>query len=300
VERVDKEGVDTNFFIGKKVSEINFIMDNCAGQNKNRMVIRLLFVLVKLKLCFKATMVFLVKGHTKNDCDRMFNLMKQAYRKTNCYTPKQLMEFVAQSNEDVELVDVMQSGGFKDWDKYQNKYMKAPDSIQNYHVFQVNARNSNRLMCQEAYGYPIINDDTVVRKQFRDQDWGSLQDELEEIPPLGLKDIKWITLYDEWRPLIPLDFRKDYQYFHNDPGPERRQKNKLNRGEAAAARMQRATTIDEPKKRKRSPGKKVAAAVAKKKKSPTMKKPAPKKVDHDKKPAARKRGPFSNIQFGKL
>jgi hypothetical protein len=192
--------------MGERVSEIIIVMDNCAGQNKNRMVIRLLFVLVRLKLCFRAQMLFLVKGHTKNDCDRMFNLMKQRYRKTNCYTPKELMQFVAESNEDVELVDVMKSGGFKDWDKYQNKYMKAPESIQNYHIFQVNSINPNRMLCQEAHGYPIIHDDSVVKKQFRDvTDWGPLEDELEDLPPLRVKDIKWITLYDEWRPLVPVD-----------------------------------------------------------------------------------------------
>jgi hypothetical protein len=264
-------------------------------------------------------MVFLVKGHTKNDCDRMFNLMKKAYRNTNCYTPRQLMEFVAQSNEDVELVDVMNSGGFKDWDKYQNKYMKAPDSIQNYHVFQVHSTNPNRLLCQEAHGYPIINDDSVVRKQFRNQEWGSLADELEDVQPLGMKDIKWITLYDEWRPLIPMDLRKDYKYFHNDPGEERRAKNKQNRGEAAATRLNRAVTADPPKKkRKTSPGKRVATAIDIKKKKdsakaakkmpakktpPPTKKPPPKKKPPKKKPnnnpptKVTKRGPF---QFAKL
>jgi hypothetical protein len=40
--------------LGEKVQEINIVMDNCGGQNKNRMVIRLLFVLVKLKLCYWA------------------------------------------------------------------------------------------------------------------------------------------------------------------------------------------------------------------------------------------------------
>jgi hypothetical protein len=296
-------------------------MDNCAGQNKNRMVIWLLFILVRLKLCVKARMVFLVKGHTKNDCDRMFNLMKQRYRNTNCYTPKDLMEFVANSNEDVELVDVMKDGGFKDWDKYQNKYMKAPESIQNFHVFQVTQASPNRLMCQEAYGYPFVNDDSVVRKQYRNQQWGTLEDELQDLQPLGVKDIKWITLYDEWRPLIPADNRKDYVYFHNDPGPERRQKSKLNREEAAETRKKRTTTIDNApttagKKRKTSPGRRLTEAVAKKnknkksnnddrkpaakKKAPsknTTKKSVPKRKESDKPTVTKRKGPF---QFGKL
>jgi hypothetical protein len=76
----------------------------------------------------------------------------------------------------------MQSGGFKNWDKYQNKYMKAPESIQNYHVFQVNTMNPNRMICQEAHSYLTIHDNTVVRKQFQEvEEWGSLKDELEDL-----------------------------------------------------------------------------------------------------------------------
>jgi hypothetical protein len=54
---------------GSTANEINLVFDNCAGQNKNRMVTRFLFYLVKLKICQTARAIFLVKGHTKNNCD---------------------------------------------------------------------------------------------------------------------------------------------------------------------------------------------------------------------------------------
>ena len=79
---------------GQTAKEINIVFDNCAGQNKNRMVSRLLFFMVKLKLCLTARAIFLVKGHTKNDCDRMFNLMKYDYRSVNVYTPPELLELI--------------------------------------------------------------------------------------------------------------------------------------------------------------------------------------------------------------
>jgi hypothetical protein len=63
--------------------EINLVMDNCGGQNKNRHVLRLLFFIVKRKIAKVARAIFLVRGHTKNDCDRLFNTMKKDYRKTN-------------------------------------------------------------------------------------------------------------------------------------------------------------------------------------------------------------------------
>ena len=42
---------------GKTAKEINIVFDNCAGQNKNRMVSRLLFFMVKLKVCLTARAV---------------------------------------------------------------------------------------------------------------------------------------------------------------------------------------------------------------------------------------------------
>jgi hypothetical protein len=136
------------------------------------------------------------------------------------------------------------------------------------------------LVCQEAHGYPHHNDDKIIRKQFRDKPWASkLEQELKDIPPLGMKDIKWITLYDDWRPMIPLDHRKDYRFFHEDPGPERREKSKLNRGEAAANRKNRTVTHDNDRK----------PAARKRKTQPTTAKPKPAKAAKaDKKP----RGPF--------
>jgi hypothetical protein len=239
---------------GEPVDTINIVMDNCAGQNKNRMVVRLLFILIKLKLCLKARLLFLVKGHTKNDCDRMFNLMKKKYRKSNCYTPKQLLEFVAESSEDVELVDVMKESGFQDWDAYQNKYMRNPDAIKGFHLFSVTSFEPNKLMCQEAYKYPFKFYENVIKKQYRDIAWAdNLQKELKVIPPVGMKDIKWITLYDEWRPIVPADLRKDFRCYNTDPGETRRESSKKNREEAAQNRKNRPTTTASVKKRKPSP-----------------------------------------------
>jgi hypothetical protein len=56
--------------------KLNFILDNCGGQNKNRMVLRLAIWLVKTGVFKKVNFIFLVRGHTKNPCDRMFNILK--------------------------------------------------------------------------------------------------------------------------------------------------------------------------------------------------------------------------------
>ena len=53
--------------------ELNIIMDNCAGQNKTRMVVRMAAYMLELKYFKNINLIFLVKGHTKNMRDRMFN-----------------------------------------------------------------------------------------------------------------------------------------------------------------------------------------------------------------------------------
>jgi hypothetical protein len=74
--------------------ELNFVMDNCGGQNKNRHILWLLHFIVKRKMATTATAIFLVRGHTKNACDRLFNTMKKQYRKCNSFTPEDLLESI--------------------------------------------------------------------------------------------------------------------------------------------------------------------------------------------------------------
>jgi len=71
----------------KHVKESNFAFDNCGSQNKNRMVLRVLLCLARRKVCDVARAVFLTKGHAKNVCDRVFDLMKKECRKNNSHAP---------------------------------------------------------------------------------------------------------------------------------------------------------------------------------------------------------------------
>ena len=48
------------------VKTINFVFNNCAGQNKNKMVHQVLLYIVQMKWTFNARAHFLIHGHTKN------------------------------------------------------------------------------------------------------------------------------------------------------------------------------------------------------------------------------------------
>jgi hypothetical protein len=66
--------------------------------------LRLLHFIVKRKIAVVASRaIFLVRGHTKNACDRLFNTMKKQYRKVNSFTPNcDLLESIRGNNNKVD------------------------------------------------------------------------------------------------------------------------------------------------------------------------------------------------------
>ena len=103
--------------------EITIIMDNCAGQNKNRMVLRLIILLVELGYYKRVNCLFLVVGHTKNACDRFFNLLKLKYRQSNVYSMDDLLK-VLSTCEAIEP-EALAEGDIKDFDSFERKIYKV-------------------------------------------------------------------------------------------------------------------------------------------------------------------------------
>jgi hypothetical protein len=117
---------------GKKLVSV---FDNCSGQNKNGMVLKLVPWLVEMDYFEEVEFMFLIVGHTKNPADRLFNLLKQKYRSMNLFTMEDLINCV---NEN-ESVTALQSEGddFKDFMAYQKQFYKpfATNTILKYHIF---------------------------------------------------------------------------------------------------------------------------------------------------------------------
>jgi hypothetical protein len=74
---------------GKKLT---IAMDNCGGQNKNNVVLRLALYLVEIKYFLTVEFIFSIRGHTKNACDRMFIQMKLKYHKKDIFSWSQALE----------------------------------------------------------------------------------------------------------------------------------------------------------------------------------------------------------------
>jgi hypothetical protein len=49
--------------------KLTFVFDNCSGQNKNGMVLKLVVYLVEMDFFEEVQFVFLIVGHTKNPAD---------------------------------------------------------------------------------------------------------------------------------------------------------------------------------------------------------------------------------------
>ena len=222
--------------------EINLVFDNCSGQNKNRMLFRFLFFLVKRRVAFIARAIFLVRGHTKNDCDRMFNLLKKDYRLVNVYTPEDLFKVLNQRED----IDVVHPDGFYDWDSVEDRYLKVPEDVKPQHIFTVDANRDNTvstLYLQLNIGEPETEQELLLPEYKFMGDWSAeqlAQPELIESP--GIQDIKWRELFDKWGPLIPVAKRSEWKFTANDPGKKRREGVKDNTKKSKQIRLDRQRT----------------------------------------------------------
>jgi hypothetical protein len=74
--------------------QLSIIMDNCRGQNKNKFVLRLALMLVELRHFRVVELIFYIRGHTKNACDRLFSQLKKWWHKHQVFTMTQVYFYV--------------------------------------------------------------------------------------------------------------------------------------------------------------------------------------------------------------
>ena len=134
-------------------NKITFAADNCAGQNKNNAAIRLANLLVEGGHFATAEVAFLVKGHTKNSCDRSFNLMKQHFYGKNACTKEMALKVLNKSS-DATMVDCTPSI-FKDCDALLDKLCKKhpPSTIIKSHLFAVHQSDPTIVTVKAAANY---------------------------------------------------------------------------------------------------------------------------------------------------
>ena len=102
------------------------------------MVIWMGAFLVERKFFRKVNLIFLIKGHTKNMCDRMFNQMKKNYRNRNVYTLEDTYK-ILDLQDNVIVAPVKGEELFRDWDEVFDEIYKRPKAgtIKKNHIFSI-------------------------------------------------------------------------------------------------------------------------------------------------------------------
>ena len=210
LQYVRENFVDSNL---GPMMELNIIMDNCAGQNKNRMVIRMAAYMLELRYFKRINLIFLVKGHTKNMCDRMFNSMKQRYHHRNIYTLEDTYKIL--NLDDMVTVFPTTSTNFYDWDSFYDTVYKRPKggSIKKNHLFQY----SDELLDTCSLMTKVADCSTVAQSQeltklprgctIEDRKQLVLDAAPSNLRKPGLSVLKQVHMYTKWRPLLPIELQ---------------------------------------------------------------------------------------------
>ena len=126
---------------GKPITggSLSVFCDNCSGQNKNNTVLRMAAFLVECGYFKKVEVVFLIVGHTKNACDRLFNSMKARYRALNVMSFTELLPILNASS--LVTVHHVSHKDFQDWTTLFDQYYRKITGILINHIFEVKTEN---------------------------------------------------------------------------------------------------------------------------------------------------------------
>ena len=201
------------------IKELNLVMDNCSLQNKNLMIIRSGAYMVELGWFRKINLIFLIKGHTKNDCNHMFNLFNMDWRKTNVYTIDKYME-ILQRKDNVDVVK--DKDLFFDYDCYFDLFYKKPKSgsVKNNHIFTFSKDVNRNFHTSITMTTKVSDNVETVKKQYllyindiflseraRYDHLTSTQTTKLDDP--GISPMKQVQMYTMWRPIVPIEFRDE-------------------------------------------------------------------------------------------
>lgn len=193
---------------------LSIACDNCGGQNKNNTVIRMAAYYVECGYFEEVEVLFFVRGHTKNACDRLFNSMKKGFHKKDIFTfnhpvePENLM-VTLDKHEQVTVLEAT-SDIFRNWDEKMEALYPKVSEINANHVFRVKKSqpDSGIRMEKQEYadsvtdyqGLASRNSSPGLGTEKRDQ---LLRRKPAELVAPGLAMMKRVDLCDKYWTLVP-------------------------------------------------------------------------------------------------
>jgi hypothetical protein len=212
---------DLNLLRDEEVGgELNIIFDNCSGQNKNNTVLRLAPWITELGYFKSVNFIFLVVGHTKNAADRLFNVLKKEYQRSNIFT---FADLVTKLNTSTSVtVHQPTSVDFLDYDKlFDGIYRKLTGQIKKNHIFYcefddvMKLRQSN---LSEHAEYCVCLRKKNWKDVGREEMLAYAEKMLRPIKCDGLNPYKMVEMWKNYRPVIPVEYQSDVLYVK--PSPE--------------------------------------------------------------------------------
>lgn len=202
-----------NFRYSAGINELNIVMDNCGGQNKNGTVLKMAAYFVERGWFKSVNMIFLVKGHTKNDCDRMFNLLKMKWHKSNVFTFKDALEILG-TVDNVMTIDA--SNIHIDYTALFDRWYKQPVSgtIQKNHLFSFSEDTIKDcvMTTKRSFNAAVTSTQSIKKVDDKIPDHVRKLDILFTrkmifLPKPGLAPIKQVHLYTKWRSVVPHPYK---------------------------------------------------------------------------------------------
>ncbi len=204
---------DLNWLVdGRCGKRLSIIMDNCTGQNKNGHVLRLALWLVELQYFQSVEFKFYVRGHTKNMCDRIFNLLKKRYHHSNIYSVKSL-SLLLNEIDNITYTHVLSDVFFDYLQLFDNFYKKfQPGTVKKHHLFLVEAEHPPTMIAKSyhndefgshsTFDHNIIMNDQIIKMKDAFNNKFLLR-----VP--GIKPIKQVGLWKKWGKFIPHHERQE-------------------------------------------------------------------------------------------
>lgn len=233
--------------------ELNLVMDNCGGQNKNNHVLLLAPYLVELGYFKQVNIIFLIVGHTKNVCDRRFNNLKHAYHKSQVFNLSDATKVCNKS----KYVTVWEVDTTNDWRDFHGMFMKfylsndkAKYSIINNHIFTCKLFNGN-IYTPSGHLYmhsrrSDLNEHKEVRCDIIKQSFLAETTERftaifsmnpDRIEYAGLPGYKQVLLWKNYLQFVPAKYHTDPMY--KKPSDELLQSEKQDKKERKLAKEEK-------------------------------------------------------------
>lgn len=192
--------------------------DNCVGQSKNLFVLWYLMLLVDHGVYDEALLKFLVKGHTKNPCDRGFAYARKHLARQDCWTIRGLATSVAQASTALDMICLEdEDHPFGDYKTELSKLYSKLAGIRQYQIFRISSSRRGFVECKRTPTSQV----TLVDLRRTKSDLPSLSAFLSSVAllrPRPSNPEKLADIHDKIRSYVPDEFKDDVLYA--SPTPE--------------------------------------------------------------------------------